>query len=153
MNSIRVFFENLLSLLLLFFIAFLVSSCNKAVKEKAQDKKPNILLIFTDQQNSHTMSTAGNPYLNTPNMDQLAKEGVMFAQAYCTSPVCGPARSSIISGRMPHETGVEWNRDSMKDEVVNPARYSGAQAIKPSGPGNGTSPRVIPNAPHQNKKK
>ena len=52
-------------------------------------------------------------------MDQLAKEGIMFTKAYCTSPVCGPARSSIISGRMPHETGVEWNGDSMKDEVIN----------------------------------
>ena len=81
--------------------------------------KPNILLVFTDQQNINMMSAAGNPYLNTPAMDRIAAQGVMFKQSYCTSPVCGPARSSIISGRMPHETGVEWNGDAMREEVLN----------------------------------
>ncbi|MDA1120427.1 MAG: sulfatase-like hydrolase/transferase [Bacteroidetes bacterium] len=65
------------------------------------------------------MSAAGNPYLKTPNMDRLAQRGVLIKQSYCSSPVCGPARSSIISGRMPHETGVEWNGDSMRDSIRN----------------------------------
>lgn len=63
------------------------------------------------------MSAAGNSYLNTPHMDRLAKRGVLFKQSYCTSPVCGPARSSMITGLMPHETGVEWNGDSLSQEV------------------------------------
>jgi len=56
----------------------------------------------------------------------------MFTQAYCTSPVCGPARSSIISGRMPHETGVEWNGDAMKDDIMNAGeifRMEGYQTV------------------------
>lgn len=61
----------------------------------------------------------GNPYLQTPNMDRLAARGVLFRNAYCTSPVCGPARSSIVTGRMPHETGVEWNGDSIRPEIKN----------------------------------
>ncbi len=81
--------------------------------------KPNIIFIFTDQQNSKMMSAAGNPFLKTPAMDFLAQQGVMFSNAYCTSPVCGPSRSSIISGRMPHETGVEWNGDSMNGAIQN----------------------------------
>lgn len=88
-------------------------------KDDSNKQEPNVLLIFTDQQNVNMMSAAGNTYLQTPAMDKLASEGVMFAQSYCTSPVCGPARSSIISGRMPHETGVEWNGDSMKEEIKN----------------------------------
>ena len=88
-------------------------------KTKGQTDKPNIVLIFTDQQNAEMMSAMGNPDLNTPNMDRLAKRGVMFTNAYCTSPVCGPARSSIITGRMPHETGVEWNGESIKDNIKN----------------------------------
>lgn len=93
--------------------------CACASKHSEKDVKPNILLIFTDQQNVNMMSAAGNKYLQTPAMDKLAGEGVMFTQSYCTSPVCGPARSSIISGKMPHETGVEWNGDSMKEEIKN----------------------------------
>jgi len=106
-------------LFLLLFATINFSSCNKTVKDKKTVQKPNILLIFTDQQNIKMMSSMGNPYLSTPNMDKLAREGVMFAQSYCTSPVCGPARSSIISGRIPHETGVEWNGDSMNPNIVN----------------------------------
>lgn len=81
--------------------------------------KPNIVLIFTDQQNAEMMSAMGNPNLQTPNMDRLAKRGVLFKNAYCTSPVCGPARSSIITGRMPHETGVEWNGGAIKKNIKN----------------------------------
>ena len=69
----------------------------------------NILFVFTDQQTWRAMSCAGNPHLSTPAMDRLAVEGVRFEQAYCTSPVCGPARGSLVTSRMPHETGIEWN--------------------------------------------
>lgn len=94
--------------------------------------QPNVLLILTDQQTVGMMSAAGNPYLETPAMDQLARNGVMFLQSYCTSPVCAPARSSIITGKMPHETGVEWNGDKIKDSVLNIGeifRESGYQTV------------------------
>ena len=102
------------------FILFLIpglSSCDSRGPKTGQ--KPNIVLIFTDQQHAGMMGTAGNKDLETPSMDFLAEQGVRFTQAYCTSPVCGPARSSIVSGRMPHETGVEWNGQRMKEHVLN----------------------------------
>lgn len=71
--------------------------------------RPNVLLILTDQQTNDALSLLGNPHLNTPNMDALAREGVFFTEAYCTTPVCGPSRSSLLTGRMAHETGVVWN--------------------------------------------
>jgi arylsulfatase A-like enzyme len=81
------------------------------LQELLADKqdKPNILLIITDQQSSRAISACGNPYLSTPNMDAIAANGIRFENSYCTSPVCGPARSSLITSRMPHETGVEFN--------------------------------------------
>lgn len=94
-------------------------SCSYYGKQKTDKTRPNVLLIFTDQQNINMMSAAGNPYLSTPAMDKIAEQGVMFMQSYCTSPVCGPARSSIITGRMPHETGVEWNGDELKKDILN----------------------------------
>ena len=91
-----------------------LASCSRR-----QNSRPNILFIFTDQQTYRAMSGAGNPHLSTPAMDRLAKEGVRFEHAYCTSPVCGPARGSLISSRMPHETGVEWNGQSMHPDIPN----------------------------------
>jgi choline-sulfatase len=70
-----------------------------------EEKKPNILLIITDQQNYETISACGNEYLHTPNLDRLYNRGSCFSQAYTSHPLCLPARSSIFTGRMPVETG------------------------------------------------
>ncbi|GAA3965572.1 sulfatase-like hydrolase/transferase [Pedobacter ginsengiterrae] len=72
-------------------------------------ERPNILIIMTDQQTAEAMSAAGNKYLKTPAMDKLAKNGVRFTKAYCAQPLCTPSRSSIFSGKMPHETGFIGN--------------------------------------------
>lgn len=102
---------------LLWNLMLVITGCEMSSSETKL--KPNILLIFTDQQNASMLGAAGNKSVKTPAMDFLTNQGVRFSQAYCTSPVCGPARSSIISGRMPHETGVEWNGQSMKEDVLN----------------------------------
>ncbi len=73
------------------------------------NKKPNILFIFTDQQNPYDMSCAGNKYVQTPNIDSLANIGTRFETSYCASPVCTPSRCSIVSGVTPHEHTAEWN--------------------------------------------
>jgi arylsulfatase A-like enzyme len=111
------FARNLWWISFIIVMDLMICSCNGS--NQAGKARPNVLLIFTDQQNISMMSAAGSPFLNTPAMDKIAEQGVMFMQSYCTSPVCGPARSSIISGRMPHETGVEWNGDEMKQDILN----------------------------------
>lgn len=68
--------------------------------------KPNILLILTDQQTRKAMSCAGNPRLKTPNIDALAAQGTRFENCYCAAPVCGPSRSALATGMMPHQTGL-----------------------------------------------
>ncbi len=73
------------------------------------DRPPNLLFIFTDQQTIHAMSAAGNPWVQTPAMDSLCRIGVRFEQSYCADPVCGPSRGSLVTGRLPHETGVNFN--------------------------------------------
>jgi len=74
-----------------------------------QDERPNIIFIFTDQQQAGMMSCANNKYLHTPAMDSLAATGVRFERAYCTNPVCLPARFSMMTGRMPSELGIRSN--------------------------------------------
>jgi len=83
------------------------------------DKKPNVLFVFTDQHTLNAMSATGNPHLKTPALDKLAANGVTFTNSYCTSPVCGPARSSLLTGRMPHETGVDFNEQAPHSDIPN----------------------------------
>ncbi len=82
-------------------------------------ERPNILYVFTDQQSASAMSAAGNPDLRTPAMDRLAAEGVRFARAYCSYPLCSPARASMFTGRMPHECGVGRNNQEI-DPAIRP---------------------------------
>jgi len=94
------------------------SSCSRKEAKDEQSRKPNILFIFTDQQNVNALSANGNPYLKTPNQDFLVKNGISFLNSYCTAPVCGPSRSSLITGRMPHETGRNYNDEShIKEDI------------------------------------
>jgi len=78
--------------------------------------RPNILLLFTDQQRADTLRAAGNPVIVTPNLDRLAREGVLFRSAYTPSPVCVPARCSLVYGQYPHRTGCADNGDPMPDD-------------------------------------
>jgi arylsulfatase A-like enzyme len=75
----------------------------------ADDARPNILVIMTDQQAASAMSAAGNPYLETPAIDSIAARGVRFDRAYVTQPLCLPSRSSMMTGRYPHEIGTTRN--------------------------------------------
>ncbi|MDX2110850.1 MAG: sulfatase-like hydrolase/transferase [Verrucomicrobiota bacterium] len=86
---------------------------------RAEDTRPNILLIYTDQQTINALSCAGNPWVRTPNMDALARRGVRFEHSYCPAPICGPSRSCLTYGRMPHETGVRYNSESPHESLPN----------------------------------
>lgn len=70
-------------------------------------KRPNILLITTDQQH-YSMLGAVNKILKTPNLDKLASEGARMDRAYCPNPTCTPSRSSILTGMYPSHHGA-WS--------------------------------------------
>ena len=72
-------------------------------------KKPNILLILADQLRSDCIGPNGNKFIQTPNMDALAKTSTNFPNAYCTLPICQPSRVSIITGQYPSEHGTVSN--------------------------------------------
>lgn len=75
------------------------------------DKKPNIVFILTDDQGAWAMGCAGNTDIFTPNLDRLAQSGYRFDNFFCSSPVCSPARATIMTGRIPSQHGVhDWIR-------------------------------------------
>jgi arylsulfatase A-like enzyme len=79
-----------------------------AVSTAASDDEsdPNVLLIVVDDLNDWIGCLGGHPQAKTPNIDRLAKAGILFENAHCQGPICGPSRASIWSGSYPHTTGV-----------------------------------------------
>lgn len=77
--------------------------------------RPNVLLVFTDQQRADTIGALGNPVIRTPNLDRLVREGVAFTNAFTPSPVCIAARCSLIFGQYPHNTGCYENTKMPQD--------------------------------------
>jgi len=72
-------------------------------------KKPNIILIMTDQQRADTIHALGAPWMKTPALDSLAQEGMAFMECFVTSPVCVASRASVFTGMYPHAAGVFSN--------------------------------------------
>lgn len=106
------------------FLVFLMVFCLLAVAEPATlpaAERPNILLIVTDDQGYWDTGATGNPDIDTPNMDSLARDGVQFTRFYA-APVCAPTRAGIQTGRYYLRTGLYNTRfggDTMgKDEIT-----------------------------------
>jgi len=78
----------------------------------AAASKPNVLLLFADQHNADVMGCSGHPIVKTPNLDQLAAQGVRFTRAYCQDAICVPSRTALMTGLYPCTTGCLDNGDS-----------------------------------------
>jgi arylsulfatase A-like enzyme len=79
----------------------------------AQESKPNILLIAVDDLNDWVGTYGGHPQAKTPNMDSFAGNSMVFRNASCPGPVCGPSRSAFMSGFTPATSGMYGNGDNM----------------------------------------
>lgn len=78
----------------------------------SNSRQPNVIFILTDDQGPWAAGCCGNDEVRTPNIDRLAETGVRFENFFCTSPVCSPARASLMTGRIPSAHGVhDWIRD------------------------------------------
>ena len=100
--------------------ALLQRSALFAASANRGDKRPNILVIITDQQFSDAMSCCiGTDYIHTPNMDSLAANGMRFTRAYCANPLCVPSRTSMFTGHYPHEIGIQTNTS----EKIDPDKF------------------------------
>ena len=81
-------------------------------------KRPNVLLISIDDLNDWTGGLGGHPQAKTPHIDRLARQGTLFANAHCQSPVCNPSRASLMTGRHPHTSGVYFLGPDLKEAPV-----------------------------------
>ncbi len=109
-------------------------------------KHMNLLFIFTDQQHRYALGCMDNPNIETPNLDRLAKQGVLFRRCYSNNPICGPFRGSLLTGQYTSRCGVIRNGDPLPQgtttfaEAFGSAGYTTSWVGKWHLGGNGNGP-------------
>ena len=103
-----------------------------ACQQKEAPQKPNVLFILADDLGYHDLSCMGSEYYETPNIDKIGLEGMIFTDGHATCQVCSPSRASIMSGQFPARigitdwigarSGVEWRKHNRYNQLL-PAEY------------------------------
>ena len=96
-------------------IFYLFGCSNRKANSQIEESKPNILFIAVDDLNDWIGVMKGHPNAKTPNLDKLAKKGVLFTNAHCQAPLCGPSRTSVMTGLRPSSTGIYG---MIKDDLI-----------------------------------
>ena len=108
--------------------------CFLAVHASAVSKRPNIIIVFTDDQGYEDMGVFGSPNIKTPNLDRMAGEGMQFTDFYVGASVCSASRAALLTGCYPHRVGVlgalfpNW-----KKEGLDPQHVTIAEVLKDAG--------------------
>jgi len=108
---------------------FLSSAAAAPLLAQTGAKKPNVILIVADDLGYGDLGCYGQPRIKTPNIDQMAKEGVRFTQAYAGSTVCGPSRCSLFTGLHSGHSRMRGNTDTW----LRPQDYTVSQVFKEAG--------------------
>ncbi len=93
-------------------------------------RKPNILFVMADQLAARYLPFHGHPLVQTPNLSRLAAKGVVFENAYSTSPLCAPARATVMNGLLPSRTGVYDNAAEFPSAIPTWAHYLRKEGYK-----------------------
>jgi len=101
----------------LFILAF--CNCQKRNKDHFSDiNTPNILFIMSDDHANKAISAYHEGLINTPNIDQIGKEGILFKNAFVTNSICAPSRAVILTGKHSHLNGIKTNHDQFDGSQV-----------------------------------
>lgn len=113
---------------LLFFL-FLSTHGNAQIKTK-----PNVIIIYTDDQGAVDLGSYGAKDIYSPNIDKLASEGTRFTQSYVAAPVCAPSRAALLTGKYPQNAGVSNNTsEALGSHGMPNAQYTLAELFKDNG--------------------
>ncbi len=88
------------------------------IPQAVADEKPNVVFILIDDLRHDTFGFMGHPFLETPHIDRLAKDGMQFTNAFVTTSLCSPARASFLTGKYTHNHKVVDNQDLMPADTV-----------------------------------
>lgn len=96
-----------------------------------EQSRPNLLYIHTDQHNPYVTGCYGDPLVQTPNLDRLAANGVVFENTYCNSPICVPSRMAMLTGQHPYQNEVWTNSHGLDSSIPTMAHAMGAAGYHP----------------------
>ncbi len=114
------------------FLIVLLGSCqsNNNKRKNQPVKKPNVLFILVDDYGYNDCSIMGSKFYETPNVDRIAREGMIFTDGYACCQVCSPSRASIMSGKFPARhgitdwigapTGENWSKQGRATQLLPP---------------------------------
>ncbi|MFC1676954.1 sulfatase [Planctomycetota bacterium] len=89
-----------------------------AAKRLAKSKRPNFVFVFADDMGWGDLGCYGNPHIKTPNLDRLAKQGMLFTNFYVNASVCSPSRTAVMTGHFPARHGIHgYLADDQLNEV------------------------------------
>jgi len=113
----------------------LFAQARKPVSTSAKaNAKPNVIVIYSDDQGAMDLNIYGSKDLTTPNLDQLARNGVRFTQFYSASPICSPSRASLLTARYPQRAGLPNMASSQENEAGMPgSQYTMGELFKDGG--------------------
>ena len=106
-QTIKTAFEGLfVTVVAIVFVTFIIVLCTDNSSALDIGPKPNIVLILVDDLGWSDLGFMGSDWYETPNVDQLAGEGIIYSNFYAAGPVCSPTRASILTGKNPARTGI-----------------------------------------------
>jgi choline-sulfatase len=104
-----------------------IAGAAAATAQTSGKPRPNVLFLSVDDMNDWVGCLGGYPGVRTPNIDRLAKRGVLFSNAHCASPLCNPSRTALLTGMRATTTGVynneQWWRPALPNAVTMPMYF------------------------------
>lgn len=119
--------------LLPFLFIFLNSCAENTAPQKSRSDKPNVVLIFIDDLGYADLSCYGHPTIQTPRLDEMAREGMKFSSFYAAASVCTPSRAGLLTGRYPVRVGMPGNLGPDSKGGLSLEERTLAEALKANG--------------------
>ncbi|HEY0173649.1 MAG TPA: sulfatase [Pyrinomonadaceae bacterium] len=113
-------------------VCCLVAAACAAPRAAAQTRRPNIVFVITDDQRWDSLGATGHPFAKTPNLDRLAREGVLFRNFFVTTPLCSPSRASFLTGQYARRHRVV-NNDRLGQDVISHTLETFPRRLRESG--------------------
>jgi arylsulfatase A len=124
--------QRLFSLPILFLAGTIIQGCTPDHK-RANDDKPNLIIIFTDDMGYGDLGVYGHPTVKTPHLDEMAFEGQKWTQFYVAASVCTPSRAGLLTGRLPVRSGMNHVLFPNSERGLPPGEVTLARILRDHG--------------------